>query len=153
MVLSDSHGDLKAAHRVLQNETFDMILHLGDSIEDMYELKDCYDIPIEGVIGNVDYVTEGDSLKVITLEGHKIMLCHGHKFKVNMGLDYLYNFAESKNYDVALFGHTHEPIIFDKDVFVMNPGSISRPRNVPDPSYGVLTITKDKIEGELIYIK
>jgi len=152
MVLSDSHGDLNAAHKVLQNETFDMILHLGDSIEDMFELRDCYDIPVEGVIGNVDYVTEGDSIKIITLEGYKIMLCHGHKFKVNLGLDYLYSYAASHNYNIALYGHTHQPIIFEKDVFVMNPGSISRPRNVPDPSYGIITLTEDSIKGEIFYI-
>jgi putative phosphoesterase len=153
MVLSDSHGDLSLAHQVLQDESFDMILHLGDSIKDMYELKDCYDTPIEGVIGNIDYVTEGDEMKIITLNNYKIMLCHGHRFKVNSGPEYLVSFGESKGVDIILFGHTHTPVILEQSTYVMNPGSISNPRNVPHPSYGVLLLNENNIEGEIIYIK
>jgi len=153
MVLSDSHGDLGSAHQILQEEKFDMILHLGDSIEDMKELEDCYDIPIEGVIGNVDYITEGEGLKLITLKGHKILMCHGHKFKVNQSIEYLVSYGLDCGADIILFGHTHTPVLLDRVPFVMNPGSIVSPRNVENPSYGILILEEKKINGEIIFIE
>ena len=43
---------------------------------------------------------------------------------------------------VALYGHTHVPdVSYCKDVLVMNPGSISRPRQASGrPTYGIVTI-------------
>lgn len=153
MVLSDSHGDLSSAHKILQTEKFDMILHLGDCIEDMKELKNCYDIPIEGVIGNVDYITDGEDKKFLTIEGHKILMCHGHKYKVNQSIEYLVTFGKNRGVDIILFGHTHTPVIMKTSPAVMNPGSIVRPRNVEKPSYGILILEKNKIKMEIIFIE
>ena len=50
--------------------------------------------------------------------------------------------AREEGCSVALYGHTHVPdVSYCKDVLVMNPGSISRPRQASGrPTYGIVTI-------------
>ena len=51
-----------------------------------------------------------------------------------------------------MFGHTHEPRIEEKGFLLMNPGSISRPKE-NGPSYGVIVLEKDRVTGKIIYVK
>lgn len=151
LVFSDSHGDTRRMHEVIQKEDFDMIMHLGDCYDDMEELKTCYDVPILGVIGNVDYVSEGPAVEFFQDEEIKIMLTHGHRYHVKSHLSRLRAVAKEKQVQIVLFGHTHEALYEEADIILMNPGSISRPRNT-GPSYGILEINKNKISGKIVFI-
>ena len=55
----------------------------------------------------------------------------------------IYYRAKELEVDIALFGHTHESLILEEDgVILMNPGSISLPRN-STRSIGYIEIDKD----------
>lgn len=153
LVFSDSHGKLALAHDIIQKENCDMILHMGDSFEDMLELKSCYDIPVVGVVGNVDYVTEGPEQVSMVIGGYKVFLCHGHRYRVNQNLNHLIEKGKTMDADIILYGHTHTPYYNKNLPVIMNPGSISRPRVVTHPSYGILELEKDSIKGRIIYVK
>ena len=75
----------------------------------------------------------------------KILLTHGHEFYVDFELNTLLNFARQQDCSLAVFGHTHVPLIKEANgIFLINPGSASRPRMGSNKSYGILTMSKDK---------
>ncbi|MBN2796644.1 MAG: metallophosphoesterase [Clostridia bacterium] len=151
IVFSDSHGETKKMHDILSNEKCDMVFHLGDCFDDMQELSMCYELPIYGVLGNVDYV-DGPRILKIQVESKTILLCHGHQFHVKSQLFKLHQYAEEEQADLALFGHTHIPTIEESEIVLMNPGSISRPLHHDQPSYGVIEINDDKMVCKIKYI-
>jgi hypothetical protein len=152
LVFSDSHGQTLEMHKIIKSYAWDMVLHLGDCFDDFLEIKDCYDIPMYGVIGNVDF-NNGLTLQTIEVEGVKITLCHGHIFRVKTTKEHIRHYTETHESQVMLFGHTHEPIVEEKNVLFMNPGSIRFPRGGRPKSYGVLTLENKKVKGEIFYLK
>lgn len=143
LVISDSHGNLDNVEKVIKNnERFDMVIHLGDIIGQDDTLKNMCECPIITVKGNCDYYTENKVTEVFELENNKIMATHGHYYSVDWGLDKLYYGAQERHCNIAMYGHTHVPEIFEQgDVTIINPGSISRPRQLNHrPSYIVMDI-------------
>ncbi len=151
LVFSDSHGETALMHDVIEKESCDVILHLGDCFEDMLELRDCYDMPIHGVIGNVDFPSEGPLHEKISIGGYGFYLTHGHRYHVKQHLNHIRSVAMQTPVDVVLFGHTHEPVLEESKYILMNPGSITRPREA-SPSYGLITLDEDGISGKIIYV-
>lgn len=75
----------------------------------------------------------------------KILLTHGHEFYVDFELDTLLNFLQEQSCSLGVFGHTHVPLIEEVNgIFLVNPGSASRPRMGSNKSYGILTMSKNK---------
>lgn len=151
IVFSDSHGETARMHHILENEHFDMIIHLGDCYDDMQELISCYDKPIHGVLGNVDYV-DGPRIIKVAVENKTILLCHGHQFHVKSQLYKLQQYAQEEKVDIALFGHTHIATVEKGEPVLMNPGSISRPFPQAPPSYGIIEIDGDETRYEIVYV-
>ena len=77
--------------------------------------------------------------------GKKIGLCHGHRYLNYNGVDGLRYWALEQKVDIAMFGHTHVPFLDqDSSPVLLNPGSISRPRQERKiPTYTVMTISED----------
>ena len=125
-----------------------MVLHLGDGWHDAEALRHRYpELPLEQVPGNCDFRNAGAAVRVIELEGRRIMLCHGHTLGVKSSLSILQREAMDRGADIALFGHTHEPFVdFRCGVVLLNPGSIGDYRR---PSYGTLLIGDGKIYPSL----
>ena len=74
----------------------------------------------------------------------KILLTHGHEFYVDFELNTLLNFARQQECSLAVFGHTHVPLTKEANgIFLVNPGSASRPRMGSNKSYGILTMSKN----------
>lgn len=151
LVFSDSHGKTTLMHQIIQKDTWDMILHLGDCFDDFLEIKSCYDIPMHGVIGNVDYLYEGPVQELLIIEGIRIFITHGHRYRVKHHLLDFRKKIEEERADIALYGHTHIPHVESGKMIIMNPGSISRPKE-NRPSYGVIHIKENDISAEVIYI-
>ena len=64
--------------------------------------------------------------------GHKLFMSHGHIY----GPDHLPVLEEG---DLFLSGHTHIPAAGQKDgIWLLNPGSISLPKQNHPRSYGIL---------------
>ena len=74
-----------------------------------------------------------------------MLITHGHYYGVSVGTERLKEEAVSRNIDIAMYGHTHRPEIdIDDEVTVLNPGSISYPRQWGrKPSYLIMEIDRD----------
>lgn len=154
LILSDTHGYLDSARDVLQRigSKIDMVAHLGDHDMDALALqKEFPNLPFHVVAGNNDYGTDTPSWKMIHMGGKSILLTHGNKQRVYWGMDTISYWAEEKGADVVLFGHTHRPFYDDGGrVMILNPGSISVPRNSM-PSFGILTVEESgRMEGAIM---
>jgi putative phosphoesterase len=128
IVMSDSHGESKVVQEIkakYQNQA-SAIIHCGDS---ELEANDKIWEGITVVRGNCDYDDGFPETAVLTAEGERIFLTHGHLFGVNFGLSRLTAAAQKNKCPIAFFGHLHTPIATVEDgVFCLNPGSVAQPR-------------------------
>jgi putative phosphoesterase len=131
------------------------VLHLGDLGSDILPFIKAYPgINFHAVSGNCDFTENNPEEKIVTVGNKKIWMLHGHTHGVKSGFTRLSYAAEEKNADICLFGHTHEPALFEENgVLYMNPGSIGSPRGADAPSYGVLEISDaGGVEGRIVGI-
>ncbi len=158
LVISDTHQHIQNVIKLMDIITdVDRIIHLGDVVGDAEDLESIYPkIPIDYVAGNCDfYELTVPKEKILKLMGKKILITHGHAYDVKRGYETIARRALSKEVDAVLFGHSHVPYIgYVKDIVLMNPGSISQPRDGKMPSYAVLEIDeKGKIHVTLNQLK
>ncbi len=157
MFLSDIHGSIKYLEKAMakfEEEKADCLVLLGDlmyhgprnPLPDGYDTKlvadllNKYSDKIVAIRGNCD--SEVDQMLLdfpimsdyteIVMENYKIFATHGHIYnntcmpKLNRG-------------DIFIHGHLHVPIaeVF-KEVYYLNPGSVSLPKEGSEHSYGLL---------------
>lgn len=153
LVISDTHGQISDTIDLMgQISDLNCVFHLGDLVRDAEDLKAVYDVPFEMVLGNCDYYSkDATSHKVVEIMGKRIFLTHGHEFGVKYGVDRLRALARQESYDAICFGHTHTPFLgYESETLIMNPGSMSQPRNYKNISYGIIQIDdKARIHGTL----
>ncbi len=131
LIVSDSHGRNDNLHTIVKRfPHLDMMLHLGDSQCPNSELEHIAGCPVEIVRGNCDWNSQNPALRVFDIDGLRIFMTHGHNYSVNYSLIRLVQAAREQQASIAMFGHTHIPIIDEQsgDVTVINPGSITLPR-------------------------
>lgn len=144
LIFSDSHGKNEAMISVIEKETPDMIIHLGDCMADTDVIRAHFpEIPLENVPGNCD-CSMAATEKILEIEGQRILICHGHKYSVKRSLLSLQFSAMEKQADIALFGHTHR-VFYDwnNGVRMFNPGSIGSPGYRIPPSYGIMVLDEE----------
>ncbi len=89
-----------------------------------------------------------------TVASQSVFCTHGHEYGVYSGTEQLKVSAEifCKQKDISspalvLFGHTHTPYAKkSQKQFVLNPGSISLPRNSSAPSFASVELSENGIE-------
>ena len=83
--------------------------------------------------------------KLIQIGGHKVFITHGNHYGGEFGIPTMREIAKENGADIVMFGHSHKPVIEKSgDVTVINPGSISRPRQDGfRPTYMVMNIEDD----------
>ena len=130
VIVSDTHGHLENFNKMLKCEKpFDMLIHCGDVCGDEKIIMDMAGCPCHMVAGNMDFYTYLPGLDIFELGRHKIFLCHGHHYYADQGTDFLAIAAKNEGCDIAMFGHTHRPLIEKNGgVMIINPGSIAKPR-------------------------
>lgn len=159
--VSDIHGSayyLKKALQRFNEDGADYIVILGDELyhgarnplprdynpKEVTALLNEYSSRIIAVRGNCD--SEIDSVvldfpmmsdySVLFYNGRRLFLTHGHIYNEE-------NMPKLKSGDAMLYGHTHVPRAEKVgDVFLINPGSITFPKENYPNSYGIL---KDNI--------
>ncbi len=150
LVISDTHGDPLRMKSILENNSWDNLIHLGDGERDFAFCESIFpQKPMVYVGGNCDYGRHEDS-HIMTVCGVKIFCAHGHKFNVRSetGKELLAAEAAKNGCTAALYGHTHIcDIRTVNGVLLMNPGSPSLPRGGNPPSFGILSVTE---KGEVI---
>ena len=153
LVLSDSHGDARAACEAVERTKPQMIFFLGDGWTDSEVVRQTFpDTPLFRVPGNCDTRIQKPSKRLIDIEGFHILLCHGHTYRVKDGLSEAKEVAKLENLDGFLFGHTHSPLVrrYGKTLF-FNPGSIGM--GFP-PTYGILTAERGKqLDGRVFRLR
>lgn len=154
LIVSDSHGNNRNLFRTIErlNGYMDLMIHLGDMECDPHIISAHADCPAAMVRGNCDCTCILPEAMIIHLKGHDIYATHGTRFPGYGGEEMMRRTAELNGCDIFMSGHTHRPLISVKDkIKVVNPGSISRPRQSPPvPTYMVLNIGED---GSLEFVK
>ncbi|MFT8351003.1 metallophosphoesterase [Clostridium saccharoperbutylacetonicum] len=129
-VISDTHRMLKYVNLAKEiTKNADILIHLGDNIEDVEVLEQGFNGKVYAVAGNCDYSSKYPKEAVIEVYGKKIFFTHGDLYGVKRTINNIYYKGKELGADIVLFGHTHEQMIErDEKLILMNPGSISLPR-------------------------
>lgn len=129
LVLSDSHSALSFMHYCIRRVQPDAVLHLGDHYDDGEALREEFPgLRLYQVPGNCDRyrcppnVTQ---IQLVTLDGLRFYMTHGHIHKVKMTTYSLLEDARKAKADAVLYGHTHVPNCYQEPdgLWVLNPGS------------------------------
>lgn len=144
LIMSDSHGhDANVAKAIQKEGPLDALLHLGDSQGSEQKIRELAGCPVHMVAGNCDYFTDLPSVLIVEFGKYRILLTHGHYHYVSVGTQDLLDAAKKQRCNIAVFGHIHRPVLdgTDGQVLVLNPGSISMPRQEDrKPTYLVMEI-------------
>lgn len=149
IVFSDSHGrTAPITHAIEKEGKSDMIIHAGDVLRDVEDLKLMY--PRENIVyvkGNNDFWDrETPEDRFFEIGGVKIFLTHGHNYGVKYTLAKLKQHAQKLGAQVCIFGHTHcQCNENDGGIIMFNPGSSNR-------SYGVVEIHDGKASAKICEI-
>lgn len=136
---------------LFQRARIDVVIHLGD-VNTRSVLEDLAHIaPLIAVHGNND----DDELSIIlpettrfTVGRHRFGVVHGHGGRSARQVA-IQTF--SGKVDCVLFGHSHQPLIEQAgDLVLFNPGSATDRRWHEHFGIGILTVTDERIEPELI---
>ncbi|MBQ9065045.1 MAG: metallophosphoesterase [Blautia sp.] len=156
LIVSDTHGRDEGIEQAIEAERpFDMLIHCGDVEGREYYIEALADTDCCIIAGNNDYFADLDRETELFLLGHRIFVTHGHSYGVSMDIAGLVEEAVYRECEIALFGHTHKPLIVKRDgVLAINPGSLSYPRqNGRRPSYIVMELRENETpEAEIKYL-
>lgn len=152
MVLSDTHGDITKACEVLKKlqsqGPVDLVIHCGDYYKDAIKMGERTGVPVAWVKGNTDGSFSDDDYQMIETEYGSIMVTHGHMENVDFSQQNLYYKALEKGCVAALFGHTHRSAYTEVGgIYLMNPGSLTKPRDGSGGTFGVIITEEDYFGG------
>ncbi|MCX7771924.1 MAG: metallophosphoesterase [Clostridia bacterium] len=153
LIMSDTHGELKEAKRIVDQCSFaDAVIHLGDYVRDVKSLERQYpEKEFIWVQGNCDYGFNEPLDKLIDVEGKRVFLTHGHRYDVKSGLGRLESRALQEKADVILFGHTHIPFLKKgPGLCMLNPGSLGQPRGFSGSTFALLEIGNGLVEARIL---
>lgn len=130
-VISDTHRMSKyinSAKELIKNA--DILLHLGDNVEDVDLLEQGFKGEVYAVAGNCDYSKKYPKETIIEVNGRKIFFTHGDLYGVKSSINNIYYKGKELEADIVLFGHTHQHLIEEESgLILMNPGSVSLPKS------------------------
>lgn len=154
IVMSDSHGLFSPLEEIVQrNLSADIFIHLGDGEREVRQLRAAHPtLDIRFVCGNCD-AGAGGTPTILSFEadGKRIVATHGNRHGVKYGTEGMLALAEQNSAIIALFGHTHARFIdFEEGIYLLNPGSVTCPRDGTPPSYGFVDITKAGIVVNIV---
>ena len=156
LVLSDTHGKLDKVYRVCEKlNNIDLIIHCGDYIRDAHTLEDTLGIPVAAVKGNCDgsaSTCRGESYDIVDTPAGNILVTHGHLDRVGFDMSRLLYRAEESDCVAVCFGHTHVPVCeYCDGILMVNPGSLSQPRDGSNGSYAVIHSDNDDMFANIVY--
>lgn len=155
LIVSDTHrrdGNLTGVLDMVG--TPDMLIHCGDVEGSEDFIRSIAGCPVHMVAGNNDFFTDLKKEEEFYIGDYKVWLTHGHNYYVSMGTEFIREEAKSRGVDIVMFGHTHRPYLEQGKVTVLNPGSLSYPRQEGRrPSYILMELdTKGQAHYRINYI-
>lgn len=79
---------------------------------------------------------------VFAVAGKTVFVTHGHEYGAYYSTTGVEQAALDHSASIAIFGHTHFPFEELHHVYLMNPGSLSYPRNHSKPGFAFLNVTE-----------
>lgn len=150
-VVSDSHHDARCMKKLLAAlPKVDGLCFLGDCSSDGAALRDGLaglqpEAAFYAVAGNNDLSSRDPREVVLPVGGRRILLTHGHSFRVKYQLDLLTYRALEIQACAALFGHTHcSHVEYAHGVLLLNPGALC------NGSYALLEVRPDGLTPRLM---
>ena len=157
LIVSDTHGRHKALDRALEEAgEIDVFIHLGDVEGGEDYINALVDCEKHMVRGNNDFFSDLPREEEFCLDKYKIFITHGHAYYVSLDSEYITEEGRARKADIVMFGHTHKPFFEQKkDITVLNPGSLSYPRQEGRKgSYMLMEITPEgKVSFEQHYLE
>lgn len=153
MVFSDTHGNYPLALQAIEVEpTCDVIVHLGDELDDAVMIEHILGRPVIKIAGNCDCGTNSLREQLLTLPGATIFLTHGDKYLVKSGLSLLHKKALSQRAQIVLYGHSHRAAIDNVEgILYVNPGCMNR--EAAAPTCAVLTLSEAGTTAEIVRLE
>ena len=156
LVVSDTHGrDEKLEAAVQKEAPVDLLVHCGDVAGRESFVAALAECPCCIISGNNDFFSDLPREEEIEIGNRRVLVTHGHYYGVSMDIYGLIDEAKARNCQAVFFGHTHKPLITEKDgIFALNPGSLSFPRQEGRrPSYAIVeTDPQGTFEAEIKYL-
>ena len=155
LIVSDTHGNHRNYDKVIEREgKIDMLLHMGDVEGGELYIENTAGCPVYIVAGNNDFFADLPGEEEICIGERKILMTHGHGYYVSRNTNRLKKAAIERGVHIAMYGHTHIPEIdMNDDVIVLNPGSLSYPRQAGHRgSYIIMHIDQENVKFELKYV-
>ncbi len=109
-------------------------------------------IPYHGVRGNCDrHDPRARDEEIIEIEKKKFYVLHGHLYGVKQSISRLYYRALEIEAEVVIYGHTHDAHLEQIDsLWMINPGSASRPRFDSRGSYVLIDLQSESLLPRLV---
>lgn len=129
----------------------DIIIHLGDVMDDADVMEAILGREVRRVPGNCDYAAGSPHEILLDTGQYKLLAVHGHAHGVKRGLSLLKDEAARKGAKIALYGHTHvarEETI--NGISLFNPGSAALPKEGQKKSMAFLDIGEKGILFEIV---
>lgn len=151
LIVSDTHGYHKNLDRALEDAgTIDMFIHLGDVEGGEEYINAVVSCEKHIVRGNNDFFSELPKEDEFYIGTKKAFITHGHNYYVSLDPQQVKEEGRARNADIVMFGHTHRPYLAqEQDITVLNPGSLSFPRQ--EGRRGSYMIMEMKDEGQIEY--
>lgn len=136
LIVSDIHGYADRLRAILDQESVDTVVSLGD-LEVSQDSLDSLDIIIHGNA----FLDPGVAKHTLDVGAFRLIFTHGHHEHVNRSDHGLYRLLKMHEADLLFHGHTHAARITEvHGGWLINPGAVSHSRSAFPESYGVLTV-------------
>lgn len=142
-LMSDTHGNTNAIDQAVEMAgKIDLWLHAGDVIMDAEYLRMVYDAKVINVAGNCDgFSPAAEDEELINTGCGKIFLTHGHLYSVKYNPIDFAAACKKEGASIGVFGHSHVALAQKLNgVLLINPGSLSYPRDGKGQSFMVLEL-------------
>ncbi len=159
IVMSDSHGNLHAVQKLFTlHEDADLFIHLGDGerevnalLQRMPQIQE----KLHYLKGNCDsglLIFQTMNQLTLTLPyGHRVFAAHGDYYQVKFGTARMAHEAAANHCDLMLYGHSHAADCrYENGIHIINPGSVSCPRDGGAPSYALIDISESGILPNIV---
>ncbi len=152
-VAADTHGETQALIKRLLPIHPDHLLFAGDFYRDGQKIARWLKVPANIVAGNCDFNRRLQNEELVTLLNRKILLVHGHQYRVKRDLNQLYYRAQELEADAVVFGHTHDSFCEKIDgIWMINPGSPLKPRYAKTGSFAIIEIDSKDFKPAILEI-
>lgn len=150
LIASDTHGrDKNLEKAIKESGKLDLLIHAGDVHQSEDYIRAIAGCPVQIVRGNNDYFARIPDELEFTIGSYRVFLTHGHTYCVNAGYETIRREARARGANMVIFGHTHRPFIEEKkELTVLNPGSLSYPRQEGGEATYILMKLNEKGRAE-----